>query len=356
LTELDPATGKASVLFSTSSLSYYTWYNGVFYVLYTSGNFLSGSYSFASVNSNGTVSALLSGLSWNDTISFRAYGQNGNIYILSPADSGGKTALTEYDLAKKTSSVLLSESMTNTLFRGDTFYYSNFDEADAGVYTLWRVKLDAPSERAAVGDLPQAGKLYFHNGQFYFRSYLLQKLLSMDMAGNLEVIKPYLDPDSAVCLFDQYALLPPAGLIVSDHCDADLLDLNTGELIPYGAYLGFTFWREGTPFDPGENKVWHQEEPEQAATPHGRAIRLYFTENGLVIEYALVNPTTETVEFLGMNWLVTCDECDPIRFADYLNVSVAPGGEYVFSMVFPEVPECSLTDSGFDYSVNLTFD
>ncbi len=356
LTELDPATGKTSVLFSTSSLSYYTWYDGVFYVLYTSSNFLSGSYSFASVNSSGTVSALLSGLSWNDTISFRAYGQNGNIYILSSAGSGGKTSLTEYDLAKKTSSVLLSESMTNTLFRGDTFYYSNFDKADEGVYTVWRVKLDAPLERVAVGDLPQAGQLYFHNGQLYFRSYLLQKLLSMDMAGNLEVVKPYLNPDSAICFFDHYALLPSAGLIVSDHCEADLLDLNTGELIPYGAYLGFTFWREGAPYDPGENKAWHEEEPEKTATPYGKALQFYFEEDGLVIEYSLVNPTAEAVEFLGMNWSVSCKGCDSIQFADYLNVSVAPGSEYVFSMVFPEVPECSLTDCGFDYSVNLTFD
>lgn len=56
----------------------------------------------------------------------------------------------------------------------------------------------------------------------------MQKLLSMDMAGNLDGVKPYLNPDSAVYFFDHYALLPPAGLIVSDHCEADLLDLNTG--------------------------------------------------------------------------------------------------------------------------------
>ncbi|MEA4814443.1 MAG: hypothetical protein VB112_06020 [Oscillospiraceae bacterium] len=69
----------------------------------------------------------------------------------------------------------------------------------------------------------------------------MQKLPSMDMAGNLEVVKPYLNPDSAVCFFDNYALLPPTGLIVSDHCWADLLDLNTGEPIPYGRLPGLHF-------------------------------------------------------------------------------------------------------------------
>lgn len=85
-------------------------------------------------------------------------------------------------------------------------------------------------------------------------------------------------------------------------------------------------------------------------------LQFYFAEDALVIEYLLVNPTAEAVEFLGMNWSVACEGCDSIQFADYLNVSVAPESEFVFSMAFPEMPECGLTDIGFDYSVNLTFD
>ena len=270
--------------------------------------------------------------------------------------SSGEKLLIEYDLSKKSSTVLLSEGMTNILFYGNKFYYSNFDKAKEGIFTLWCIKLDAPSERVAVGNLPQAGELYIHNLKFYFRSYQLGKLLSMDMEGKVEVVKPYLEPDSAVCFFGQYVLLPTDGLIISSHCDADIMDLNTGELIPYGAYLGFTFWREGTPFGPGENKVWHEEVSEQTSTPHGKALRLYFAKDGLVIEYALVNPTTKPVKFRAMDWLVTCKGCDPIQFATFIDVDVVPNSEYVFSVVFPEVPISNLTESGLNYKVQLRFD
>lgn len=357
LTELDPANRKVKVLFRASSLNYYTWYDGIFYVLYTNGDAFSGKYTFASVGPNGATEALLSGLSWDDILSFSAYGQNGKLYLLRyiKVDAERMLTLSEYDLDKKTSRILLKESLTNTLFSGNTFYYSNFDGSEENKYTLWRINLDAPADRVAVGTLPEAGKLYLHKGKFYFRSFALEKLLSMDMSGNVKIVKTNFNGDSEICLFDHYALLPTDGLIVSDHCDADVMDLNTGKLTPYGAYLNFTFWRVGKPFSPGNNKDWH-EEYQQTTVAHGKTLGLYFTEGGLVIEYALVNPTTKTVQFDWMDWTVTCDKCDPIKFSYYIDIEVAPGEEYIFSMVFPTVPVHNLSEGGFDYDVALTFD
>ncbi len=139
----------------------------------------------------------------------------------------------------------------------------------------------------AVGDLPQAGQLYFHNGQFLLSQLSAAKTTLYGHGGESEVVKPYLNPDSAVSFFDHYALLPPAGLIViRTTCEADLLDLNTWELIPYGPTWASLSGARGLPMTP-EKQSLVEEEPEKTATSYGKALSIYFTEDGLSLNTRL---------------------------------------------------------------------
>ncbi|MEG0780268.1 MAG: hypothetical protein RR426_06650 [Oscillospiraceae bacterium] len=352
LVELDPVTGEKTILFSCKQAMCYVRCGEQFYILYCTGgtDIDNERYTFARIEANGDATPLLPTLSWEEAVSFDAYGWKDTLYFTYDNAASGDGSLQALNPKDGSTRVVVAEDILCCTFSGDDFYYYPAGaQRDEDPSPLYHVSLHEPSSMQKITDLTSFGDLFLHHGLLYQANSDKRQLVSIDSRGQTrEGVSIW--RSSAVCLVGGKAIVPEDSVMTTFHSQIKVMDLNTGEQGLYCQLFGLPY-DIGKPLQPSGTQLWNNPEAlDQTAELGYRVSRVFSCKEGLAFEIQ-VQTTIPAGVLVGGFSLEGKYDGQPLHHATILREFIKPGKVHVITSVFPEFSNTAVDLSKLSWAI-----